>query len=270
MGKEFLKSMIGFEISDMNFRHHMDSTTTLNFAIIVIQLIACFIGLLFSAFTDYNIARYTAVLNLGLLIIVLLNNKISNIAWRKAKRRQEMIIAMNDVLDDKDLTTEDIYLHFSNIKGYKIKHTDDRLEYLVNTWYKNVHTKKREKLKYKDANDKNYHVGDIVYNPCSGDLWLVEKLSEEDMKKFGFTIPYVLVLYGNDDEYIMEIDEPEGFKIEYTPESGLYAYIRGLVIFSKAYKVHKQEIEYVENKDKEDNDDGKEDKTETSVKQTDK
>ena len=270
MDREFLKSMIGFEISDMNFKHHMDNMTKLNFAIITLQLVSCFTGLLISALTGYNVARYTAVLNIGLLIVVLLNNNISNIAWRKAKRRQEMIIAMNDILDDKDLTSEDIHLHFSNIRGYKIKHSDDRLEYLVDTWYKNIHTKKREKLKYKDADGKNYHVGDIVFNPCFGDLWLVTKLSDEDMKKFGFTIPYVLVLYGNDDEYIMEIDEPEGFKIEYTPESELYAYIRGLVIFSKAYKVHKQEMEYIENKDKEDNVDGKGNKTETSVKETDK
>lgn len=257
MDRDFLKSMIGFEINDMNFKHHMDSMTTLNFAIIVIQLIACFVGLFFSAITDYNIARYTAVLNLGLLIVVLLNNKISNVAWRKAKRRQEMIIAMADILDDKDLTNEDIYLHFSNIKGYKIKHSDDRLEYLVSNWYRNVHIKKREKLKYKDTSGKNYHVGDIVYNPCFGALWLVTKLSEEEMKKFGFTIPYVLTLYGNDDEYVMEIDEPEGFKIEYTPDSELYAYIRRLVIFSKAYKLHKQELEYIENKNKEDKEDGK-------------
>lgn len=257
MDRDFLKSMIGFEISDMNFKHHMDNMSKLNFAIITIQLISCLIGLIFLAITDYNVARYTAVLNVGLLIIVLLNNKISNIAWRKAKRRQEMIIAMTDILDDKDLTYEDIYLHFSNIKGYKIKHSDDRLEHLVNSWYKNVHIKKREKLKYKDASGKNYHIGDIVFNPCLGDLWLVTKLSEEEMKKFGFTIPYVLTLYGNDDEYVMEISEPEGFKIEYTPDSELYAYIRGLVIFSKAYKVHKQELEYIENKDKEDKEDGK-------------
>lgn len=257
MDRDFLKSMIGFEINDMNFKHHMDNVAKLNFAIVIVQLVSCYTGLLISALTDYNIARYTAVLNLGLLIVVLLNNKISDVAWRKAKRRQEMIIAMNDILDDKDLTSEDIHLHFSNIRGYKIKHSDDRFEHLVNMWYENIHTKKREKLKYKDANGINYHVGDIVFKPCLGDLWLVTKLSEEEMKKFGFTIPYVLTLYGNDDEYVMEIDEPEGFKIEYTPESELYAYIKGLVIFSKVYKVHKQEMEYIENKDKEDKEDGK-------------
>ena len=264
MDREFLKSMIGFEISDMNFKHHMDNMVKLDFVIVIMQLVFCFTSLLVSALTDYNIARYTAVLNIGLLMVVLLNNNISNIAWRKAKKKQDMIIAMGDIIDDNDLT---IHLHFSNIKGYKVKHFDKKFEYLVSRWYENLHTKKRKKLKYKDVNSRNYHIGDIVFNPCFGDLWLVVKLSEEEMKEFSFTIPYALALYGNIDRYVMEIDGPSDFEIVYTPEDDLYAYIKILVMFGKEYKEYEKELDYPENKDKENSENGKQ---KIEVKENDK
>ena len=245
--RKFFKSLLGMEISDMTFKHHMEHQNNLNIAIISFQLLLCISSLILSALTNINFSKYSACINVTLLLVVMVNNAISRRAWDKARNKQDKIIALLDILDDTDISFEDLHLHFSHIRGYNVPHTDKRFENLMQDWYSPLNKKKREKLEYKDADGKNYHIGDIVFNPCFEDMWWVKKLSEEDMKKFGFTIPYVLVLYGNEDEYIMEIDEPVGFKIECTPND-IYSYIKCVVLFGKAYQVHREELDVMNNK----------------------
>lgn len=65
--------------------------------------------------------------------------------------------------------------------------------------------------KYYDSNKREYKVGDIVYNPFFGDYWLVEEYTEEEQSETD--CPYCLSLYGDKDDYYMDIDEPAGFII---------------------------------------------------------
>ena len=171
----------------------------------------------------------------------MLNNYINNKVWLKAKKQQGKVFAMYDLIDD-DFKEEDLHLHLSLIKGYSIKHSDEKFQKLMEKWYSSLDSAKRKKLNYKDSKGVNYHIGDIVYNPCFGDIWLIEELSEEDMKKFGFDIPYVFTQYGNADAYTMTIDEPKGFVIESTPDDA-YSYVKYIGLFNKEYNFFKKEDE---------------------------
>ena len=68
-------------------------------------------------------------------------------------------------------------------------------------------------LEYKDANGVNYRLGDIVYNPCIGDYWVVQKYTEEEKQKYETECDYCLVLNNSKDDYFEDIDVPSGFII---------------------------------------------------------
>lgn len=71
-----------------------------------------------------------------------------------------------------------------------------------------------EETGYRDAEEKEYQVGDIVVNPFFGDYWIVCKYAEdENMKQYEDECPYYLCQYGDPDLYFMDLDEPAGFKI---------------------------------------------------------
>ena len=72
-----------------------------------------------------------------------------------------------------------------------------------------------QKTGYRDAEGEEFEVGDIVFNPCFGDYWIVGKYSEnEHIKKYEEECPYYLAQYGDPDLYFMDLDEPSGFVIE--------------------------------------------------------
>lgn len=239
--RKFLKSILEFEIMDMNFKHSMEKQSVMNVCIICIQLILGLSGVIISAITNCNMIIFISMVNIIALIMIGVNNISSEMAWNKSKKKQEKIFAMNDLLDDETLNEEDIYYHFSKIKDCNtLPHSDAMFVRLMDKWYKNLYTTKREKLTYKDDKGINYHIGDIVYNPFCGDMWLVEKLSDEDMQKFNFDIPYVLTQYGDINQCVIPINEPEGFIIKSTPNE-TYSYIRYISLFNKAYKVKKME-----------------------------
>ncbi len=60
-----------------------------------------------------------------------------------------------------------------------------------------------------DSNNKEYKLYDIVYNPFFGDLWIVDYNKENERED----CKYRLILYNNEDDYYMDLDEPVGFKI---------------------------------------------------------
>jgi len=71
-----------------------------------------------------------------------------------------------------------------------------------------------EETGYRDAEEKEYQVGDIVVNPFFGDYWIVGKYADdENMKQYEDECPYYLCQYGDPDLYFMDLDEPAGFKI---------------------------------------------------------
>lgn len=67
---------------------------------------------------------------------------------------------------------------------------------------------------YKDSKGNQYYVGDLVLNTYFGDIWLIEKYTEQEMKNYKTECPYCLVLNGHRDDHFMDLDEPEGFIIE--------------------------------------------------------
>lgn len=62
---------------------------------------------------------------------------------------------------------------------------------------------------YRDSNGEEYKEGDIVYNPCIGDYWVVRCSIPKD----NTLCPYQLVLWDSRNEYYMDLDEPIGFVI---------------------------------------------------------
>ena len=62
---------------------------------------------------------------------------------------------------------------------------------------------------YCDSKGIEYKEGDIVYNPCFGDYWVVRCSIPSD----NTLCPYQLVLWDSRDEYYMDLDEPTGFEI---------------------------------------------------------
>ena len=68
-------------------------------------------------------------------------------------------------------------------------------------------------MSYYDAEGTEYQVGDIVFNPCFGDYWVVQEVTEQDKEDYGFETDLCLALYNNKDHYSMDIDDPVGFVI---------------------------------------------------------
>lgn len=62
---------------------------------------------------------------------------------------------------------------------------------------------------YCDSKGLEYKEGDIVYNPCMGDYWVVRCSIPSD----NTLCPYQLVLWDSRNEYYMDLDEPIGFEI---------------------------------------------------------
>lgn len=69
------------------------------------------------------------------------------------------------------------------------------------------------KTGYFDANGREYELGDLVYNPLFGDVWLVDEWTEDEPREPGDS-PYCLRQYCSKEIYSMDIDDPDGFVIE--------------------------------------------------------
>ena len=62
---------------------------------------------------------------------------------------------------------------------------------------------------YKDMDGREYKVGDIVLNTFFGDYWIVAKNRKNERQDY----EYRLLLYNNEKEYYMDLNEPSKFKI---------------------------------------------------------
>lgn len=62
---------------------------------------------------------------------------------------------------------------------------------------------------YKDMDGREYKVGDIVLNTFFGDYWVVAKNRKNERED----CEYRLLLYNNEKEYYMDLDEPSKFRI---------------------------------------------------------
>lgn len=95
---------------------------------------------------------------------------------------------------------------------------------------------------YLDSNGNQYYIGDLVFNPCFGDIWLVDKYTEKEMKEFKTKCPYCLKLWTSADEYIIDIDEPAGFVIEKHKNDEGYQ-----ELYNECLKVLKETMEMIKN-----------------------
>lgn len=66
---------------------------------------------------------------------------------------------------------------------------------------------------YFDSEGREYELGDLVYNPLFGDVWLVDEWAEDEPREPGDS-PYCLRKYCSKKIYSMGIDDPDGFVIE--------------------------------------------------------
>lgn len=94
-----------------------------------------------------------------------------------------------------------------------------------------------EKTGYKDSNGKEYMVGDIVFNPCFMDYWVVQKYTQEEIEKYECTVPYCLVLWNDKGEMFEDIDVPVGFLIvKHANEEGYNEMLNELNTVAKRHK----------------------------------
>jgi len=245
----FLKTTLKIEISDMIFNHHMKSQNIINIVLICSQLVAMVIGII-TTLCGVSISKYTAVYNLAVCLVVMLNIFVHNKTWNKAKSVQhDKIDKMIDVIMSNDTYAEKQYklcklrgLHViypkeDLIDFLEVEEEDKYLNQLKINWVHNA--KLNCSTGVNDARGYEYHTGDIVYNPAFGDYWLVEEIDNETMKEYGADIPFIFSLYGNPNEYAMCIDEPEGFTIEARVND--FSYTNMLSRFVRIYKQHREE-----------------------------
>ena len=236
--------MIWFELSDISFTQHYKNKNMMNTVILSVQLFAIIIGVIFSIIFKVNPFSFLALLNMVMLIFIYANDYICDKTWSEAMTRRDELLAIEDAVDDDDLTEEDIHLLVSAIKGYKINHSSLMLSKLVYRWLDVLH-KERKKTGYRDSNGFEYCVGDIVYNPFAGDYWYVAEVSDKVRDALNYDSNYVLQLYGDDAEYATDIDEPSGFEIVCTTDDKRH-YIGHIVDFIKKYKSTEKELEDLE------------------------
>lgn len=191
-----VKSMIMIELSDIIFEQHSRSRNNLNIVMISIQLMLCFLSSIL-LFWDIKISTTTCCINLVLLLLVIVSNSIHTKEWNLSKKKLETIDTALDVLK-------------VNSKSETINELQNRFNLSFDEMLK---MEEQEDLIYKDANGINYRLGDIVYNPCIGDYWVVQKYTEEEKQKYEPECDYCLVLNNNKDDYFEDIDVPQGFEI---------------------------------------------------------
>lgn len=124
--KKFLNFALYTELSDLIFEHHMKSYMGLNIIIISIQFIALFISIFTQIFWDLSFSKYLMVVNIVLCAIVVINNILHNLTWKKAKERAEKIYAGIDYLCSESETESELkYRRFMQLlvpTGYHGKH----------------------------------------------------------------------------------------------------------------------------------------------------
>ena len=250
MDKEFLSFEVKFRVNDILYKQHMETQFKLNTAIIFIQLGALILSIVLQIF-NINITSVVCGINLVLCALVMINNFINDTAWNKAKKRQKIEVDdLIDILNKQDIKAEEIAKALGMSVPYtrpefdKLLEPDDdaNITRLKLLWRENAMLNKATGVS--DANGVEYHTGDIVFNPSIGDYWLVVAVDEATMKYYDSSVPYLFLLYGNEDEYAMSLAEPRGFTIELRVTD--FAYVNVLLNFIKVYKKHKDDKEQKE------------------------
>lgn len=240
---DFYLSLICFNTEQTICKMTNRMVAGVNIALVTMQFICVLASLVLSVYDiGVNISRYTTVINLTILVAVMVNSIIGCKSQYKIREGLNILTKELQILMDSDLPDDIKQMHLNYIQGANVTNSDTYFQELMMTWYKYARMSKQKPTKYKDESGNTFCVGDIVYNPCFGDVWLLEELDEQKQKCFGFDTPYVFTQYGNADNYIMEIDEPKGFVV-IGHSSDLPLYIKYLIMFTKQYLLETEEEE---------------------------
>lgn len=93
---------------------------------------------------------------------------------------------------------------------------------------------KFKQSKITDSKNKLYRTGDIVFNPCFGDIWLVHKYTKHEKELYTPGCDYCFCQYGVLENYFMDLDEPEGFVIiKRKGQKGYYKLLHNITRWGK-------------------------------------
>lgn len=95
------------------------------------------------------------------------------------------------------------------------------------------------KIGYYDVDGLEYAIGDIVFNPCANDYWVVQECDENEQEKYCLDNKYCLALLNSKDYYCIEIDTPIGFQIVYRKNE---------LEYDKAIEELSEELKYYESR----------------------
>lgn len=118
------KFILNMEISDIVFRQHRNTYLPLNIVIITIQTILIIIGLILQIiFRDMSsvIAYAQMITCLILCFIVVINNKISTKAWRRAQQDYKELLDILDPSFSSNYTINDQTEMIRRLSKYKEK-----------------------------------------------------------------------------------------------------------------------------------------------------
>lgn len=124
MDRDEVKFILQMEISDIIFRQHQKTYMPLNIVIITIQTILIIIGLILQIiFRDISsvIAYAQMITCLILCFIVVINNKISTKAWRRAQQEYKELLDILDPSFKYNYNIEDQTMMIQKISNYKRK-----------------------------------------------------------------------------------------------------------------------------------------------------
>lgn len=186
------------QLSDIVYKQHMSTCHPINVIIISLQVILLFISVI-TTILGYHFSTLICIISFMFVSLLFVSTKLHNLAWKYAKSRLKNVsFSIDSILEMHRTILDDVEKQY----GIDLKPIRDKYD-LNNRLHK-----------YYDAKGRPYSIGDIVYNPSFGDYWVVQLVSDTDREKYKLNTLLCLALWGNKDDYVLDIDEPAGFEIE--------------------------------------------------------
>lgn len=124
MDRDDEKFILNMEVSEIIFRQHTNSYMPLNIVMITIQMITIIVGLTLQIiFRDIShiIAYVQMTICILLCVLVVINNKISSKAWRRARNDYNELIDILSPSFRSDYTIDDQTVMIHRIAKFKEK-----------------------------------------------------------------------------------------------------------------------------------------------------
>lgn len=118
MDIDIIKLYLKLNLLDVLFKQHINTKMILNISCILLQIILNILSVILTLVYHVDMGKYTLVAIFCLLIIVILNNVISDLVWKHQKVRLQSCIESAFYLIENSDDAE-------KIKEYLVKHTND-------------------------------------------------------------------------------------------------------------------------------------------------